>query len=35
MYPMLPCDFLIGGWELLCYGFTLVAALVSYLFMIR
>ena len=35
MYPIVPCDFLSGGLELVCYSFTLVAAFFSYLFMIR
>jgi hypothetical protein len=35
MYPIMPCDLAAGGLELLCYGFTLVAAFFSYLFMLR
>ena len=35
MYPILPCDFLAGGVELICYAFTLVSAIFSYWFMIR
>ena len=35
MVPIVPCDFLTGSFELICYGFTLVAAVFSYLFMIR
>jgi hypothetical protein len=35
MYPVLPSEILIGGWEAICYAFTLVAAVLSYLFMLR
>lgn len=35
MYQLLPCDVLTGGWELICYGFTLVTAIISYLFFMR
>jgi hypothetical protein len=35
MYPVLPSDILTGGWELICYGFTLIAAVCSYLFFMR
>ena len=35
MVPFMPCDFLIGGYELICCAFTLAAAVLSYLFMLR
>lgn len=35
MVPFIPSDILMGGWELICCGLTLVAAVVSYLFMLR
>lgn len=35
MYPTLPSDILAGGWEIACYGFTVLAAISSYLFMGR
>jgi hypothetical protein len=35
MVPIMPSDFLIGGYELICCGFTLAAAILSYLFMLR
>ena len=35
MYPIMPCDLMAGGLELICYGLTLVAAVFSYLFMLR
>jgi hypothetical protein len=35
MYPIMPCDLMAGGLELLCCGFTALAAVFSYLFMIR
>ena len=35
MYSIVPSDILIGGWELVCYGCTLLAALFSYLFLWR
>lgn len=35
MYPIMPCDILSGGYELICYGFTVVAAIFSYLFLLR
>ena len=35
MIPIVPCDFLSGSLELVCYACTLVAAFLSYLFMIR
>lgn len=35
MYPILPCEFVAGSLELVCYGFTVLAALVSYVLMLR
>jgi hypothetical protein len=35
MYPILPCELVAGGLELVCYGFTVLAALASYLLMLR
>ena len=35
MYPIMPCDLMAGGLELICYGFTVVAAIFSYLFLLR
>ena len=35
MYPILPSDVLIGGWELIGYAFTLLAAAASYLLALR
>lgn len=35
MYSFFPSDILTGGWELICYGFTLAAAVCSYLFFMR
>jgi hypothetical protein len=35
MFPILPGELLTGGLELVCYGFTILAALVSYLLMLR
>lgn len=35
MYPTLPLDSLHGGWEMVCYGFTVVVAVLSYLFALR
>ena len=35
MYSSLPIDSLAGGWEMVCYGFTMVVALLSYLFALR
>jgi len=35
MYPIFPGELLTGGLELVCYGFTVLAALASYLLMIR
>jgi hypothetical protein len=32
MLPNLPGDLLTGSWEFVCYGLTVVAAVVSYLF---
>jgi hypothetical protein len=31
MYLALPGDLLTGGWELFCYGFTVLAAVLSWL----
>jgi hypothetical protein len=35
MFPILPGELLAGGLELVCYGFTVLAALISYLLMMR
>jgi hypothetical protein len=35
MFPILPGELLTGGLELVCYGFTVLAALASYLLMAR
>ena len=35
MFPILPGELLTSGLELVCYGFTVLAALVSYLLMVR
>jgi hypothetical protein len=35
MYPILPSEILTGGWELICYAFTLAAAMLSYVLMMR
>jgi hypothetical protein len=35
MYPIVTVDMLHGGWELMCYGFTAVVAVLSYLFAMR
>jgi len=35
MYPIMPCDLMAGGLELICYGFTVLAAIFSYLFLLR
>jgi hypothetical protein len=35
MFPVLPSDPLAGGLELVCYGFTVLAALFSYLMLPR
>jgi hypothetical protein len=35
MYPIVTADMLYGGWELICCGFTAVAAVLSYLFAMR
>lgn len=35
MSPFLPSDVLSGGLELVCYGFTVLAALVSFLLLPR
>jgi len=35
MFPILPGELLTGGLELVCYGFTILAALLSYLLMLR
>jgi hypothetical protein len=35
MFPFLPNDVLAGGLELVCYGFTVLAALVSFLMLPR
>jgi hypothetical protein len=35
MYSSLPIDSLHGGWEMVCYGFTVVLALLGYLFALR
>jgi hypothetical protein len=35
MHTYVPLEVLTGGWELLCYGGTLVAALFSYLLLWR
>jgi hypothetical protein len=35
MFPILPSELISGGLELVCYGFTVLAALVSYLLMLR
>jgi hypothetical protein len=35
MHCHIPLEVLTGGWELLCYGGTLVAALLSYLLLGR
>jgi hypothetical protein len=35
MYTALPIDSLAGGWEMVCYGCTMVVALLSYLFALR
>ena len=34
MYPIMP-ELMAGGLELICYGFTLIAAVFGYLFMLR
>jgi hypothetical protein len=35
MFPILPCDVLSGGLELVCYGFTILAAVFSFLMLPR
>jgi hypothetical protein len=35
MFPALPNDLLTGSLELVCYGFTILAAVGSYLFFPR
>lgn len=35
MLPVLPNDLLHGGFEVVCYGFTIVAAFVSWFFVQR
>lgn len=35
MLPILPCELVAGSLELVCYGFTVLAALASYIFMLR
>ena len=35
MYPVIPTDMMAGGCELVCYGFTVAAALISYLLALR
>jgi hypothetical protein len=35
MTPFLPCELLAGGWELVCCGCTIVAAVMSYVLMLR
>jgi hypothetical protein len=35
MNPILPGEFLAGSLELVCYGFTVLAAVVSYVFLLR
>lgn len=35
MFPVLPSDLLAGSLELVCYGFTVLAALASYLMLPR
>jgi hypothetical protein len=35
MYPVIPTDLMAGGYELVCYGFTVAAALISYLLAMR
>jgi hypothetical protein len=35
VYPILPSEILMDGWELICCSFTCVAAFLSYLFMMR
>jgi len=31
MYPVIPGDALLGGWETICFAITLAGAFVSYL----
>ncbi len=31
MHPLIPSDMVAGAFEMVCYGFTVVAALLSYL----
>jgi hypothetical protein len=35
MFPVLPCDLLTGGFELVCYGCTILAAVFSFLLLPR
>lgn len=35
MHTLVPHEVLTGGWELVCYGGTLLAALFSYLYLWR
>ena len=35
MYPVMPLDFFAGGFEILCYGFTIAAALLSWFLSLR
>jgi hypothetical protein len=35
MFPVLPNDLLAGGLELVCYGFTILAAVFSFLMLPR
>lgn len=35
MYPVFPTDLMVGSWELVCYGFTVAAALISFLLSMR
>ncbi len=35
MFPFLSSDVLAGGLELVCYGFTVLAALISFLMLPR
>lgn len=35
MYPSVPTEIMIGGMELICFVSTAIAAIVSYIFMMR